>query len=385
MKPLVFLFVAFLAGGIVTASEQSQIMTTLPRAAEFRFPGRRAMAVAGLAAAVLVAAALLLVGIPAPLLLGQTAQVVRKGTMRADAQARMDAQLGLTQGVGRDASLLTDEEWELVSSELVEVVRERAVFNEILQQFGITREQNSPGKTGATFWTIQDRDGGRTLLLHGAPAGDVPMLSDTTIPIVTHYADVHVPFEVLEASREGNLEARDALGIREAGAIVADLSNKFLAKGDSALGIDGVLNHTSRQTAAGTDWTTAGNAYNDVLDMRKAFEDKNIDPDAVPTVLFVNPAQKKEASFVFSSTGRPQSEAIAELLGGMDRIKGTNRLSAGTVAMLAMSRSYFQHLVTAPFQVTELGKLGMGALFRVWKKETVFVGVANAIVERTGT
>lgn len=308
------------------------------------------------------------------------AHIIRSGTMKVDALSRRDASLGVSQG--QDASALTDEEWEIIRAKLIEVVREKAIFPEIYNAYGLTDEEDNPGKTGATFWTIQDRDSGRTQLLHGPPAGDAPMLSPTTVPIVTHYADVQVPFEVLEASRRGNLEARDALGIREAGKIVATLSNKFLSKGDSALGIDGLLNATSRQTSAGTDWTTAGNPYKDILSMRKDLETKDIDPETVDVVLFVPPAQNEEISFVFSSTGQSQKKTIMDD-SLVDRIVSTNRLSAGTVAIAAMEPDYVQHLVTAPFQVTELGKVGMSQLLRVWKKETQFVGVQNAIVERT--
>lgn len=289
------------------------------------------------------------------------------------------ANLGLD-SVGRDTSMLTDDEWEVVDNELIQVLREEAVFPQLLREMGITREVNEPGKMAVEFWSIQDRLAATRDLSMSRRNADTVLLSPTVQSNPVTYALVQVPRLALEASRRGSLPARDVLGVREATSIVVDSVNDLLANGDSAYGVDGILGTTGRQAAAGTSWATAGNAYMDVLDMNKALLDKNV--ISGQRVLFVNQAEAKNVQRVFSSTSQSQLEII-EKARLIDKFVVTPRRGAATATMARFSPNYVKHLVTQPVTVEEVGQVMRAPVFLVWTQQTVLVGKADAVVDRT--
>lgn len=308
------------------------------------------------------------------------AKILRSGVMASERLFRSDALLGLAE-VGREASVLDDETWKEVDDELIAILREQAVFPEVLAQFGITRELGNFGRRAYDVWDADDSFAATLEAGLGPVKASTPARSRNRTTIMSVYADIQVDPIDLEASKHGLMEPLDAIGIREATEVVVDQLNAFLATGSSDEGVDGVLNKTSRTSFTGTDWTTAGNGLADVRGMSRRLFADNV-PEGVKRILFVNPTNYEELQQEKTNTLGSQVE-VALKSGEVARIVRTNRRTVGTATMVAMSRGWMRHGVFQPVKVTELGSLGMTPLFRVWTRQAIWNSKAKTVVDAT--
>lgn len=311
-------------------------------------------------------------------------RIVRSGLATVEARENADANLNL-QEVARESSVLDDDVWRLVDAELVAVLREQAVFPELLNQLGITREITNWGIRRMDVWETDEGAVASVEPRFGSIRATTPLRKRNTVPFLCVYADVQADAEDIEAVRQGAMDPLEATGIREATEVVVDETNKVLATGSTDEGLDGLFNRTSRTTFTGTDWTTAGNGLKDLRGMgRRLFVD-NV-PEGVPKVAFVNPTNYEELLEEKTNTLGSQIELALKSVPGFKRTVQTNRRTVGTATMVAMSRSWLKHVVSMPVSVHEMtaspSKL-VPSVFRVAHKFTLFNAKAKTVVDAT--
>lgn len=364
------------------AMEQAAV---LPRPAEFRWrwQGSPALVLAGVTAVAALLALSLATGLPLVGIVGATAQVKILGAGRAKndaAMARRDAELGMSP-VGRDNAMLTDDEFRLVDDAVIEVLREELKFGKLYAQAGVTEEPEgaNPGKTSWQIWRLQDTLQARRDMTGEHVLAGMPVFSPEDIDIPVHYVDWQIPWRALEAWRAGGM-GKEAIAGREALAVLGKLLEDFYAKGDSDLGIDGLLNRTSRQTFDAPVWSTAGNAYDTAVEMETKWEEKFVNVGR--KALFVNSADHKNLQKVFSSTSRSQKKEILDA-GVMEEVIVTSQRSSGTATAARVGPATVRHIVTQPVIVEEIGKIGKSPVLRAWTTQTQFVLQADAVVDGT--
>lgn len=136
--------------------------------------------------------------------------------------------------------------------------------------------------------------------------------------------------ELLAMRRSGNYEPLKALGGRIADRIV-EFENKFIVNG--AGGTKGITNVSGSQTfAAGAAWTTAGQAWKDLV---KAVDDKlrNQKIPVEKASMLCNPTDYANLKQVFSATSQVQIEYLDDLLPG--GVYPTVEVTAGTAFVYA--------------------------------------------------
>lgn len=312
------------------------------------------------------------------------ANIVRRGVLTVDAQAQRDSELNLSE-IGRDASVLDDDAWRLVDDELVNVLREQAIFPELLNELGITREITNWGIRRMDVWETDEGAVASVEPRFGSLKATTPLRKRSTVPFLAVYADVQADPEDVEAAAQGDMDPLEATGIREATEVVVDETNKVLATGSTDEGVDGLLNRTSRTSFTGTDWTTAGNGLKDLRGMgRRLFVD-NV-PEGVPKVAFVNPTNYEELLEEKTNTLGSQIDLALKSVPGFKRTVQTNRRTVGTATMVAMSRSWLKHVVSMPVSVHEMtaspSKL-VPTVFRVAHKFALFNAKKTTVVDAT--
>lgn len=310
------------------------------------------------------------------------ANIVRRGVLTVDAQAQRDSELNLSE-IGRDASVLDDDAWRLVDDELVNVLREQAIFPELLNELGITREIPNWGIRRMDVWETDEGAVASVEPRFGSLKATTPLRKRNTVPFLAVYADVQADPEDVEAAAQGDMDPLEATGIREATEVVVDETNKVLATGSTDEGVDGLLNRTSRTSFTGTDWTTAGNGLKDLRGMgRRLFVD-NV-PEGVPKVAFVNPTNYEELLEEKTNTLGSQIDLALKSVPGFKRTVQTNRRTVGTATMVAMSRSWLKHVVSMPVSVHEMtaspSKL-VPTVFRVAHKFSLFNAKVKTVVD----
>lgn len=290
--------------------------------------------------------------------------------------------------VGRESSPLTEEQWQAVDDETIEVLRSALFFRDVFSPVIDTSIMGAGKKEIKTY-----KRNGRAaayISMSGEPRPvDHPTRDAELILAPVLGADSYIPWR----QGESGSEPESSSILRDAAAdnadVLAQKEDDFIANGDSTLGIDGFLAPTGRTTSSGNDWSAAvGNVETDILDMLEDLEDNDVSPENQASIaVFVSPTDGRELRNRFGSGSDTTVEQHLLDTTPVDRFVRTKRQSTGTTAMVAVDRRHMRWHILQDVQ-TEMYRDGNSErspwALGTWSIHALKIRHAEAFVERTG-
>ncbi|MFO1532787.1 MAG: encapsulin [Thermoplasmatota archaeon] len=296
---------------------------------------------------------------------------------------------GLGELIGRDASNLRQEEWQAIDDEVIEVARPLLQAREILRPIIDTRFKGA-GWTEIKSRKATDRGAAVTDMSGDPENADLRTISDVLIKAPVHHAESFIGWRNLEASRHSR-EPLDVSAQGDAGAVVGQREEAFVALGDSALGIDGLCNPTDRSTTAGASWSAGSgagvkNAFADINAMSAYLDGDNTEKVtyAGRKILVVNPVEGKrlKARFEDGAGGSPLKDVMDAKL--IDALWVNPQQTAGKACMFPLNKAYARWFHLQDVTTDELPARGRNTLLSTYAINTVQIRMGKAFVERTG-
>jgi uncharacterized linocin/CFP29 family protein len=207
--------------------------------------------------------------------------------------------------LNRAESPLTERDWELIDTTVIEVARRSLVGRRFLHVFG-------PLGAG-----VQDVDYDT---FAGTGSAQVAVFGETetsvvraqrrvheNIPII--YKDFMLYWRDIETSRQLNAPL-DVSAAAAAASIVAQKEDYLIFNGDEECGYEGLINATGRNMIPARNWQEAGAGFQDVVDARsKLLEAGFYGPYAV----ILNPVWYANMHRVYANSGVLEINHIREL------------------------------------------------------------------------
>jgi uncharacterized linocin/CFP29 family protein len=207
--------------------------------------------------------------------------------------------------LNRAESPLTERDWELIDSTVIEVARRSLVGRRFLHVFG-------PLGAG-----VQDVDydtfagmGSAQVAVFGETETSVVRAQrrvHENIPII--YKDFMLYWRDIETSRQLNAPL-DVSAAAAAASIVAQKEDFLIFNGDEECGYEGLINATGRNTIPARNWPEAGSGFQDVVDARsKLMESGFFGPYAV----VLNPVWYANLHRVYANSGVLEINHVREM------------------------------------------------------------------------
>lgn len=283
--------------------------------------------------------------------------------------------------VGRDQSLLRDEEWQALDDDTVRVVRPllraRQAFAPI-----IDTTLTGPGWTEVKFYEQSDR-AAAVIDMKGEPGEyDLPTLQDRNVRVPVIHAEWEVQWRILEASRNG-MAPLDVEGAQQAATQVAHSEDIFALQGNAALGIEGLLGPTGATAIASQDWSAdPDNAYEDILLALTTAENAGF---ATEYKIVVNPTNKAEAMALRAGAdGTSWSKVVDAGLMSDDDLVSSVRQTLGTATFVPMNSAYAKWGITSDIRNDPLPAVGRNPRGSTWTTQFLQHKVPAAYLTLTG-
>lgn len=285
--------------------------------------------------------------------------------------------------VGLATGTLTDYETNYVETQIVKTVRPLLIGRQIMP----VRQLPSAGYTKYTFYTENDMGQAQISMTGEQVSRDRVDLTEGTVnvPIISkdyllHWRDV---LKRREAGEDLNTQHAE-----NAARQVAEEEDKLILSGEytgwPALGIEGIMTATGKQTEAGGDWEDSG-WFSDIANAKKALRTygfygpyKLIMPSAIYALL----------EEPYSTTDKWVFQLVGELIGGVENILISDNLypADGTqneAVLIDTTPGNFELLVGSDISNYLMQNPQMNFEGKVWEAVVPVIKRPKAIVEIT--
>lgn len=289
--------------------------------------------------------------------------------------------------VGRDASLLRDEEWQRIDDEVVDVIRRQIVARPLLARMGaFDTETLQSVETEVKYYERNGRVAARTDMTGQPENIDAGTYTPKFGLVPIHHAESLLPWRALEISRLPGGQPIDLSDQADAAAETGLQEDNVFLTGDSDLGIDGLLGPTGGQSFAGTSWSAASgagavNAYNDVNTALNKVESENIFGEGV---LFLNPNQAKDLRGLTSNDRTGLSLVFDSDLVDQDNVLSSTAVTVGEAHFVVVNRRYVKGYLGTDFVTEEYTVPGKDVGLTTWAASTIVFRRPKASVKITG-
>ena len=257
--------------------------------------------------------------------------------------------------LGHTDNPLLEEEWSRLNETVIEVARRSLVGRRFIDLYG---------PLGAGVQTVPSDQ------FKGTNEGAVDLVGEQetarvfpdkrtfqTIPLI--YKDFLLHWRDIEAARSHNMPL-DVSAAAGAAAFCAQREDELIFHGNKELGIEGLMNAKGRATIKKSDWSKAGNAYQNVVAATK----KLLDNDHYgPYALVTSPELYATMHRIFEKTGVLEIETVRKLC--TDGVFQSNRLQGNSAVVVSTGRENLDLAVSMDMTVSYLGAERMNHPFRV--------------------
>ncbi|MBL4845327.1 MAG: bacteriocin family protein [Planctomycetes bacterium] len=252
---------------------------------------------------------------------------------------------------------LTESQWAQIQSEIVREARRTLVARRFLGIYG---------PLGAGIESVRletygaDRDAEIDLIGRQDP-DPIQATNETYVRVPIIYKDFILHWRDVELSTKLNAPLDASRAIRAAH-FVADREDNLLFNGEERFGIKGLLQAEGRLTVPRSDWTTFGQAYQDVVKASEALLAKN---HHRPFALAVS--TKDYSQLIRQSEGQfaPELDTILRLCD--DGVYTSPVIPEGKAVLLSTGDQNFDVAVAEDLTVTFLGERDQDYPFRVYE------------------
>lgn len=285
--------------------------------------------------------------------------------------------------IGLATGALTDYELNYVETQIVKTVRPLLVGRQIFD----VRQLPSAGYTKYTYYTETDM-GQATISMTGEERDeDIISLAESSVnvPIIHKEYTLHWR-DVLKRRESG--EDLNTQHAENAARQVAEEEDKLLLSGEytgwNALGIQGIMTATGKQTEAGGDWEDSG-WNSDIPNAKAALRSYGF---YGPYKLIMPSAIYAKIEELYSTTDKWVFQLIGELIGGVGNILISDNLypADGTqneVVLVDTTPGNFELLVGSDLQNYLFQDKDMNYRGKVWEAVVPVIKRPKAIVEIT--
>lgn len=276
------------------------------------------------------------------------------------------------QFVGTDEQLLTEEQYQQVLDEIATAVRKPLVGRTVMPL------QDHPWEVSEVKYYAQT-DMKKAAVGMAMVQGNMDLVGLTpktkSVPVI--WKDFLLYKRDIEASNRTGI-ALDASAAIDAGRRVAELEEEMIWEGLE--GFEGFMGLTGRDTNASVGaWTTADNAYTDVID---SIGQLGANGFTGPYTLIVSPKQFKDLLLLHASTSIPQLKSIQELC---SVVKSFFFADDSNALLVAPDKPNFELRYSPLYTQSALTKEG-DYFFRVYEAAMPFFksGREKSVVDITG-
>lgn len=268
--------------------------------------------------------------------------------------------------IGTATGTLTDDEIEYIEQSVVTTMRPMLVGRTLMP----TKPLANAGFKQYTFYTEQDMSQANISMTGEEQSIDRVELaeSNVAIPIISKDYNLHWRDVLMRRNTGQDLNTQHATN---AARQVAEEEDKLILSGEytgwPALGIEGLMTATGRNTTAGGDWSA-----NMITYVAAAKAELRTDGYFGPYKLIVTSAWYAQMEAVYGNTDRYYFQVVGDLIGGVDNIVVSDNLYASDggvdrVCLIDTSPGNFE-LVVGQDATTYLDQLpNMNYQGKVWE------------------
>jgi uncharacterized linocin/CFP29 family protein len=258
---------------------------------------------------------------------------------------------------------LTDQEWERITSVVIEVARERLVGRRIVDIYGPL----GPGVQTIVHDHFAGTTIGRISLLGDDETDPIRSVHRESGIIPLIYKDFAIHWRDIETSRQTGAPL-DTSSAAAAAAFCADAEDDLIFNGDGNLGYEGLMVVDGRQTLKRRNWAEAGHSFQDVVDATQILIQAGF---YGPYAMAVSPILYSQMHQVHPGTGVLEIEHIRQLV--TDGVYETPLIKDGHGVLVATGSQNFDLAISQDLSVASLGPENMNYPFRVF--ESVYLRI----------
>lgn len=267
----------------------------------------------------------------------------------------MQAETSLQEFLGHHENPLHPEEWSRITETVIQVARRALVGRRFIDLYGPL----GPGVQTVPYDEFTGVSPGAVDIV--GEQQTQPVFTDSrrfkTIPII--YKDFLLHWRDIEAARANGMPL-DVSAAAGAAAFCSQMEDNLIFFGDKKLDYEGLMNVKGRNTIALGDWTTPGNAFQNVVD---ATEKMNTAGHYGPYAMVTSPRLYALLHRVFEKTGVLEIETLRKL--AMEGVFSSNLLKGDTAVVVSTGRENMDLAVAMDMNVAYLGAERMNHPFRV--------------------
>lgn len=267
--------------------------------------------------------------------------------------------------LGHHENPLRPEEWERLSDTVIQVARRALVGRRFIDLYGPL----GPGVQTVAFDQFIGTEAGGMDLVGEVETARVFADRRTFRPVPLIYKDFLLHWRDIEAARSHNLPL-DVSSAAGAASFCAQREDDLIFFGDEALGSEGLLNASGRQTMALSDWARPGNAFENIV---AATELLTTGGHFGPFAVVTSPRLHAQMHRVYEKTGVLEIETIRQL--ATDGVFPSSRLRDDQAVVVSTGRENLDLAVAMDMSVAYLGAENMNHPFRVL--ETVLLRIKH--------
>ena len=286
--------------------------------------------------------------------------------------------------IGLATGVLTDDEIEHIETAIVKTVRPMLVGRQVMPITSL----NHAGFQQYTFYTETDMSQALIDMTGEEEAQDQVALTESNVNIPIIHKEYTLHWRDVLARRETGTDL-NTQHAENAGRQVAEEEDKLILSGEytgwNAMGIEGIMTATGRQTEASAGAWPA-NVVSDVADSKQKLRAYGY---YGPFRLIMRAATYAKLEALVSNTEKWYFQAVGELIGGVENILISDNLypsDGGTdgAALVDVQPGNFSLVVGSDITNHLAQRPNMNYFGRVWEAVVPVIKRAKAIVEITG-
>lgn len=276
----------------------------------------------------------------------------------------------MTDYLMRDQAPLTDMEWQRIDKTTVEIARQILVSRRFTPLFGPL----GPGFQTILVPRLTGVDGAVIDPTGEADVNPVRPQSRAVLMIPVIYKDFILSWRDIETSRAMNLPLEVAAAAAAAN-FVAFKEDELILKGDTQLGIPGLMNADGRNSVTRGDWGKGGTGLAAVVGaIEKLVSVGQFGPYAV----VLSPGLFAALERVLPSTGVLEIQQVRDLAAA--GVFQTPALAGGEGLVLSVGPQNFDLVVSQDLTTAYLGPEKMDHLLRVMESLVLRIKRGNSVV-----
>jgi uncharacterized linocin/CFP29 family protein len=258
---------------------------------------------------------------------------------------------------------LNEQEWENINNVIINVARKRLVGRRIVDLHGPL----GPGVQTIVHDHFAGTTIGRIGLLGEAEADPIRSVRRESGIIPLIYKDFILHWRDIETSRQTGAPM-DVAAAAGAAAFCADAEDDMIFNGSDEMGYEGLMVVDGRLIHTRRNWSEAGNAFKDVVDVTQKLGQGGF---YGPYAMVVSPTLYSQMHQVHPGTGVLEIEQVRKLV--TDGVYQSPLISEGAGMIVATGAQNFDLAVAQDLTVAYLGAESMNHPFRVF--ESVYLRI----------